>query len=468
MRVSKSRHSLPARAPFAERDATVRTVGHNGHRSPRGEQITIAGGGLSGLAAALTLARAGRRVVVYERAAACGARRNGDIEGLENWIFPDDPVKFLYDHRLTTQFEYCPMHAFQYINSAGVIQTARARRPYFYLVRRGADKGSLDRAFQNAAEEAGIEIHFNKAKKPVEVDIFAGGTRHADAYVQGVTFTTDAADGAYLLLGEAYASSGYAYCLIWNGRGTIATVYKARRSDPEKWPGRYLPPQLSRDPKRAEGRLLIATTMRRFQQVLGMDIQQSAPFGAFGACPSGHGWGLPGGSGSRHTNGESSRPQAIPLASGTGRTAPADRPWATGIRRAVRNWKRRTVERSRMNADEDKSLLVGEAAGFQDALFGFGMNYAIRSGILAAQALLGAQDRATAGRRYRRAWGGQLSGRLLSGAVNRRLFEALGEARRLTLAGRIMVRGSVLDVLRGVARPSLKKRLLARWPLGIR
>jgi flavin-dependent dehydrogenase len=39
-------------------------------------------------------------------------------------------------------------------------------------------------------------------------------------------------------------------------------------------------------------------------------------------------------------------------------------------------------------AIQGKSLLTGEAAGFQDAMFGFGMKYAIFSGYFAAQSIM--------------------------------------------------------------------------------
>ncbi len=43
-----------------------------------------------------------------------------------------------------------------------------------------------------------------------------------------------------------------------------------------------------------------------------------------------------------------------------------------------------------------KPLVVGEAGGFQDAVGGFGIRYAVASGALAARALLGGQDYVTA------------------------------------------------------------------------
>jgi flavin-dependent dehydrogenase len=67
-------------------------------------------------------------------------------------------------------------------------------------------------------------------------------------------------------------------------------------------------------------------------------------------------------------------------------------------------------------------LFVGEAAGFQDALWGFGMRYAMVSGSLAARALVsGALED------YDRLWERRLGGLVRTGIVNRFLCGKLGE-----------------------------------------
>jgi flavin-dependent dehydrogenase len=70
-------------------------------------------------------------------------------------------------------------------------------------------------------------------------------------------------------------------------------------------------------------------------------------------------------------------------------------------------------------AMQDGRLYVGEAAGFQDCLFGFGMRYAMLSGYLAARALAGGED-------YDRLWREAFGHQLLVGARNRRLYSLFG------------------------------------------
>ena len=109
--------------------------------------------------------------------------------------------------------------------------------------------------------------------------------------------------------------------------------------------------------------------------------------------------------------------------------------------------------------------VVGEQAGFQDALAGFGMRYALRSGILAARSLLEGTD-------YTRLWRQELLPLLRTGVCNRFIFNSAGaRGRRWALRG--MSRSDTAAKLRRLYRPSTLTRLvypLALWryraPLG--
>ena len=68
----------------ATQDPTVQ-AGVNVRGSMGGEPVHILGAGLSGLAAATYLAKAGREVHVYEIRSDSGARFDGDFQGIENW-----------------------------------------------------------------------------------------------------------------------------------------------------------------------------------------------------------------------------------------------------------------------------------------------------------------------------------------------------------------------------------------------
>ncbi len=82
------------------------------------------------------------------------------------------------------------------------------------------------------------------------------------------------------------------------------------------------------------------------------------------------------------------------------------------------------------SAHKGKLLYAGEAAGFQDALWGFGMRYAMLSGHLAAHSLLTGED-------YDRLWRKRLGGLLRTALVNRYIYRRLGDRGYELLLARI-------------------------------
>lgn len=74
-------------------------------------------------------------------------------------------------------------------------------------------------------------------------------------------------------------------------------------------------------------------------------------------------------------------------------------------------------------ARKGKLLYAGESAGFQDALWGFGMRYAMLSGVLAGECFLDGRPG-----EYDRRWQERFGRVLRASIVNRYLFEKLGNA----------------------------------------
>ncbi len=108
----------------------------------------------------------------------------------------------------------------------------------------------------------------------------------------------------------------------------------------------------------------------------------------------------------------------------------------------------RTARRGRL-------LFVGEAAGFQDALWGFGLRYAMLSGSLAARALLsdGRED-------YDHLWESRFGGLLRAGVVNRFLYGKLGDVGYTGLAWLLGRTADPRSWLGRLYRPSALKTLL--------
>lgn len=109
--------------------------------------------------------------------------------------------------------------------------------------------------------------------------------------------------------------------------------------------------------------------------------------------------------------------------------------------------------------------LVGERAGFQDALAGFGMRHALRSGLLAAQSILKGTD-------YNRLWQAEIGPSLARGQLNRLIFAHTG-ARFMDLSATRLARTDAGAALARLYRPGPISRLarplighLSRDPFG--
>jgi flavin-dependent dehydrogenase len=302
------------------------------------DTIRILGAGPAGLAAAIVLARAGRPVQVYERRSQVGARFHDDYQGLENWTVKDDVLMEIQAAGITTDFRCRPFTSGRIYNPRLSRKDVKLKRPLFYLVQRGPGPNTLDTALKEQALAAGADIRFNETLPSGEADIIATGPRGVSAIAAGLTFDTSHPDDACVVVGDSIAPQGYAYLLIANGRGTLATVLYSNFDAASE---------------------CLQRSLEVFRRLLPFDMANERSWGGYGAF-------------------------RIPTTAVSGR-----------------------------------SLLVGEAAGFQDYLFGFGIRSAMLSGSLAARSLLTGED-------YDTLWRRRLLPTLRSGEANRRLYTTFG------------------------------------------
>lgn len=323
--------------------------------------ITIVGAGPSGLASAIVLARAGRNVVVRERQKSVGARFHGDFQGLENWSVKRDALDEISDLGIALSFPVRPVFSGAAYDSGGHRYEVSDEQPLYYLLRRGPGDNTLDEALLAAARDAGAEIRFNDQVERVPPQaIVATGPRRADVIASGFTFRTKMEDANLVCFNDRLAPWGYAYLLIRDGFGTLASC-------------------IFRDFKNHAAHL--QATVDYYQECAGLQMIDPIPFGGYGMV-------------SRVT---------------------------------------RVERRGR--------LLVGERAGLQDALAGFGVRYALVSGALAAQSIL-------RGESYEKLLRRRLQGLHHAGIVNRFVFQSIGER----------TRARVLDRLsKGAARRGLRR-----------
>ena len=337
--------------------------------------VHVVGAGPAGLAAAITLARTGQRVVVHERAPDVGHRFHHDFQGLENWTTEQDVLDELASIGIGPSFEHTAFAETTLFAPDGRAHVYRAARPLYYVVRRGPAEGSLDEALKQQALAAGAEVRFNDAVRHLpDGGIVADGPHSSEVIAVGYVFDTDAPNGAYAALSDRLAPQGYAYLLVANGRGTIASCLFA---------------DFHRE------REYLERTVTFFQERVAFTMHAAHRFGGFGNF----------------------RPA-------------------------------REVRRGEM-------LYAGEAAGLQDALWGFGMRNAMLSGHLAANALVAARAD-----RYPAALQARLGGLTRTGAVNRRLYARFGDRGYEQLARRLDAARDPREWLRRRYNPSWISRAL--------
>ncbi|BFU93337.1 MAG: hypothetical protein NTNFB02_00590 [Nitrospira sp.] len=96
--------------------------------------------------------------------------------------------------------------------------------PIAYLVQRGSTKETLDTSLKRQAVESGVHLRFGSCLTETDADIVASGPRRARTLAVGINFETDIGECVALLLDDKLAPKGYAYALVADGRGTLATV----------------------------------------------------------------------------------------------------------------------------------------------------------------------------------------------------------------------------------------------------
>lgn len=225
---------------------------------------TVIGAGPAGLVAAMTLAKARRSVHVYEKADTVGHRFAGDFQGLENWSSSVDALERLARLGIEPSFAYRPVHEVTFYDRAFRPVRAQSEKPLFYLVRRGPQAGSLDRALLDQARGAGASVLLGRrAEHALRGDIVATGPRYADGIATGFVFPTALEDQAHCIVSEDLAPAGYAYLLIWDGRATLATCLFRRTND---W---------------KEARRRTAETFTRL--VPDLDMGEARPFTGYGS-----------------------------------------------------------------------------------------------------------------------------------------------------------------------------------------
>lgn len=339
--------------------------------------VTIIGAGPAGLAAAIALRRLGVPVRVYEQYPEVGHRLNGDFQGLENWSSERDITELLKDLGIEINF-LCAPHYGGIIYAPGMNPAEiKSDRPLFYLVKRGSAPGTLDMGLKEQALSLGVEILFGHRLEKYEGRAIVGtGPRGADAIAVGITFNTKTDDKAVLVFDDNIAPKGYAYLLVNQGYGTMATIlYREFR----------------------KGNECFKNMMQFFSDNMELDVKQNIE---------------------------------------------NERKFGCYINFFMRDTQVR-----------HEKVYIGESAGFQDYLWGFGMRYAILSGYLAAKSFIYGSD-------YDALWKREFKPMLETSLINRYILEKSGRAGYRYLARKLTGGDPRGFLLRHYNYSSLKHPLL--------
>ncbi len=196
--------------------------------------VHIMGAGLSGLAAATVLAKAGREVHVHDIRDDSGARFDGDFQALENWSMSVDFFDQLneWGFDLST-FKATEFSSVDIIHPDDVISQAQTPRVAYRIVERGTSSHTIDQGFKQQAMDAGAHIHYKSRVKEEDCTIIACGPKGTSAVAYGEIFKTDHPNHIGFQLNDKLAPGSYSYLIIIDGVGLICTCLwrKQKKSD---------------------------------------------------------------------------------------------------------------------------------------------------------------------------------------------------------------------------------------------
>ena len=206
----------------ATQDPTVQAV-VNVRGSMSEEPVHILGAGLSGLAAATYLAKAGREVHVYEIRSDSGARFDGDFQGIENWTSSEsDFFDEMRDWGLDPEeFKSNDFDIIDLIHPDDEITNPITEGVAFRVVERGTDSHWIDQGFKRMATAAGATIHYDTRRRPEDCHIVAAGPKESSAVAFGEIFHTDHPNHVSFQLNDKLAPGAYSYLIIIDGIGLI-------------------------------------------------------------------------------------------------------------------------------------------------------------------------------------------------------------------------------------------------------
>ena len=182
------------------------------------------GAGLSGLAAATTLAKAGIEVHVHDIREDSGKRFDGDFQALENWSmdadFFDQLRSWGYD---PSEFKATEFSVVDLIHPDDEISKTQTPGIAYRIVERGTSEHTIDQGFKRMAIAAGANLHYKSRVKEEDCQIIACGPKGTSAVAYGEIFKTKHPNHIAFQMNDKLAPGSYSYLIIIDGVGLICT-----------------------------------------------------------------------------------------------------------------------------------------------------------------------------------------------------------------------------------------------------
>lgn len=190
--------------------------------------ITIAGAGVSGLTAAINLARGGFDIKVFEKTNSIGsvpaicALRNYDLNYDAIEEMKACGVNIRHCGKIKEVVKFSPNECIEEYSDSTI----------FYIVERGSLKGSLESQLYKQALDLGVEIVFGQSRRENEVDIVATGPKRNDILAYGHIYENldFMKDSLHIIYDNLYSPKGYTYIVSSYGKCLICTVSFDKRN----------------------------------------------------------------------------------------------------------------------------------------------------------------------------------------------------------------------------------------------
>ena len=190
------------------------------------KSVKILGAGVSGLSAAIILARNGIETEVFEKQPHIGGRFIRDFQGLQNYgYFKGDQIQEFEKMGIRIKPYMHLKRAIRFSPSLFNFEVVTKKIPIFYLVVRGKDVNSLDSQLAETAINLGVKIHHNSKINKNATDIIATGPHKAtilayDFYYNDINME----DAAYMFLGSHYSPGKYLFAIPGEEKGEAVIV----------------------------------------------------------------------------------------------------------------------------------------------------------------------------------------------------------------------------------------------------